>query len=165
MQFESSSSQFPLTPAGRIALSSTPLADTWKALEDLHTSTKKLRAIGVSNFNRSRIESLLESAKITPAVNQIEAHPFLQQPELTAWLKEKGIHITAYSPLGNNVYGKARVIDDKAVGAIAKETGKTVAQVLIAWAVQRGTSVVPKSVNKERIEQNWQGMLFLLGIG
>lgn len=90
-------------------------------------------------------------------MNQIEAHPFLQQPELLHWHKEQGIHITAYSPLGNNVYGKKRVIDDDAVKKIAEESGRTVAQVLVAWAVKRGTSVVPKSVTKERIEQNWEG--------
>jgi L-glyceraldehyde reductase len=158
VQFESSTNQFPTHPSGKIALSDTPLSETWRALERIHTSTKKVRAIGVSNFNRQRLESLLESATVPPAVNQIEAHPFLQQPELLAWHKEKNIHITAYSPLGNNVYGKARVIDDEAVNAVAKEAGKSVAQVLIAWAVQRGTSVVPKSVNKERIESNFQGM-------
>lgn len=72
------------------------------------------------------------------------------------YLEKKGIHATAYSPLGNNIYGKARVIDDAAVNEVAKQAGKDTAQVLIAWAVKRGTSVVPKSVTKSRIESNFQ---------
>jgi L-glyceraldehyde reductase len=118
--------------------------------------TGKVRAIGVSNFNIRRLTELLKTAKVVPAVNQIEAHPFLQQPKLKEFLDSKGIHITAYSPLGNNIYGKARVIDDEAVQQVAKETGKDTAQVLISWAVKRGTSVVPKSVTKSRIESNFQ---------
>lgn len=118
--------------------------------------TGKVKAIGISNFNERRIEELLKTAKVVPAVNQIEAHPFLQQPELMKYLERKGIHVTAYSPLGNNIYGKVRVIDDEAVKEIAKETGKDTAQVLIAWAVQRGTSVVPKSVTESRIQSNFQ---------
>lgn len=118
--------------------------------------TGKVKAIGVSNFNERRLEELLKTAKVVPAVNQIEAHPFLQQPGLMKYLEKKGIHVTAYSPLGNNIYGKARVIDDAAVNEVAKEAGKDTAQVLIAWAVKRGTSVVPKSVTKSRIESNFQ---------
>lgn len=118
--------------------------------------TGKVRAIGVSNFNERRLAELLKTATVVPAVNQIEAHPYLQQASLKKFHNEKGIHITAYSPLGNNIYGKARVLDDEKVQAIAKELGKDVAQVLIAWAVKRGTSVVPKSVTKSRIESNFQ---------
>ncbi|KAL7275291.1 hypothetical protein RUND412_001772 [Rhizina undulata] len=154
--FARGDNQFPHTETGEFALGDTPIADTWAAMEKLLT-TGKVRAIGVSNFNQNRIEKLLQTAKVVPAVNQIEAHPFLQQPSLKEYLDSKGIHITAYSPLGNNIYGKARVIDDEAVLEIAKETGKEPAQVLIAWAVKRGTSVVPKSVTKARIESNFQG--------
>ena len=113
-----------------------------------------MKAIGVSNFNQRRIEELLRTAKVVPAVNQIEAHPWLQQPQLKKWHDEKGIRITAYSPLGNNIYGKPRVLDDPAIQEIAKSVGADSAQVLIAWAVNRGTSVVPKSVTMERIQSN-----------
>ena len=96
------------------------------------------------------------SATIPIAVNQIEAHPFLQQPELLKWSNENGILITGYSPLGNNIYNIPRVVDDPVVIEVAKELGKTPAQVLISWSVQRGTAVVPKSVTPERIEANFQ---------
>lgn len=153
--FKSGDEQFPHTETGEFALGDVPIADTWAAMEKL-LDTGKVRAIGVSNFNIRRLTELLKTAKVVPAVNQIEAHPFLQQPKLKEFLDSKGIHITAYSPLGNNIYGKARVIDDEAVQQVAKETGKDTAQVLIAWAVKRGTSVVPKSVTKSRIESNFQ---------
>lgn len=96
------------------------------------------------------------SAEIKPAVNQIEAHPFLQQPELLEWSKQQGILITAYSPSGNNIYNLPKAIDDPNVIEIAKSLGKTPAQVLIQWAVQRGTAVLPKSVTPSRIAENFE---------
>src|SRR5262249_44470929 len=96
------------------------------------------------------------SATIPIACNQIEAHPYLQQPDLFKWSQENGILITAYSPLGNNIYNIPRVVDDPVVVGIAKELGKQPAQVLISWAVQRGTAVLPKSVTPSRIEANFQ---------
>ena len=134
------------------------MSATWAAMEKL-LDTGKVKAIGVSNFNQRRIEELLKTAKVVPAANQIEAHPYLQQESLKKYLKEKNIHITAYSPLGNNIYGKDRVLDDPKVQEVAKELGVDVAQLLIAWAVKRGTSVVPKSVTKSRIESNFQRKL------
>jgi L-glyceraldehyde reductase len=88
-------------------------------------------------------------------VNQIEAHPFLQQPGLLEWSKQQDILITAYSPSGNNIYNLPKAIDDPAVIEIAKSLGKTPAQVLIQWAVQRGTVVLPKSVTPSRIAENF----------
>jgi len=133
------------------------MSATWAAMEKL-LDTGKVRAIGISNFNKRRIEELLKTAKVVPAVNQIEAHPYLQQPELLEYLAEKGIHVTAYSPLGNNIYGKERVLDNPKVKEVAAELGVDVAKMLIAWAVKRGTSVVPKSVTKSRIESNFERM-------
>jgi diketogulonate reductase-like aldo/keto reductase len=156
--FASGPNQFPQTSEGKIDLADIPIAETWGAMEAL-LSTGKVKAIGVSNFNERRLEELLKTAKVVPAVNQIEAHPWLQQPELKAYHEKKGIHITAYSPLGNNIYGKARVLDDPTIQEVAKEVGATVAQTLIAWAVSRGTSVVPKSVTAERIKSNFQSTL------
>lgn len=119
------------------------------------------------------------SARIPPAVNQIEAHPWLQQPELVRYLEQKGILVQAYSPLGNNEWGKPRyvlnvslrgrplhdnmlipvlrVLDDAQVQSIASELGITPAQTLIAWAIQRNTVVLPKSVTPERIVSNLKG--------
>lgn len=90
-----------------------------------------------------------------PAVNQIEAHPYLQQPALLEWSKQKGILVTAYSPSGNNIYGLPKALDDPEVVAVAGEVGRSPAQVLIQWAVQRGTVVLPKSVTPSRIEENF----------
>ncbi|KAL5334811.1 Aldo/keto reductase [Aspergillus crustosus] len=132
-----------------------PIKDTWAALEAL-VAKGKVRSIGVSNFTQETIEELLKTAKITPAVNQIEAHPYLQQRELLGWSKEKGIVLTGYSPLGNNIYNIPRAVDDPVVLETAEALGKTPAQVLISWAVQRGTVVLPKSVTPERIRSNFE---------
>ncbi|KAL4773728.1 NADP-dependent oxidoreductase domain-containing protein [Aspergillus nidulans var. acristatus] len=140
---------------GLIDVIDVPIKDTWAAMEAL-VAKGKVRSIGVSNFTRRRIEELLKTAKIPPAVNQIEAHPYLQQRELLEWSKEKGILITGYSPLGNNIYNIPRTVDDPLVIEVAKSLNRTPAQVLISWAVQRGTAVLPKSVTPERIKSNFQ---------
>ncbi|KZZ91253.1 NADPH-dependent D-xylose reductase [Ascosphaera apis ARSEF 7405] len=141
---------------GRIALDKeTKLEDTWKAMEAL-VKKGKVRSIGVSNFTKERLEGFLPHCEIIPAVNQIEAHPYLQQPELTAYLKEKNILIQAYSPLGNNEYGMPRVLDDEKVKEVASECKISEAQALIAWAVQRETCVLPKSVTPSRIIDNFK---------
>lgn len=90
-------------------------------------------------------------------MNQIEAHPYLQQPALLEWSKQHGVFIAAYSPLGNNIYNIPRVVDDPLVIETAKSLGKSPAQLLISWAVQRGTIVLPKSVTPERIQSNLDG--------
>ncbi|BCS22825.1 aldo/keto reductase [Aspergillus puulaauensis] len=140
---------------GLIDVIDVPTKDTWAAMEAL-VAKGKVRSIGVSNFTREKIEELLKTAKIPPAVNQIEAHPYLQQRGLLEWSKEKGILVTGYSPLGNNIYNIPRTVDDPLVIEIAKSLNKTPAQVLISWAVQRGTVVLPKSVTPERIQSNLQ---------
>ncbi|EGY19449.1 Aldehyde reductase 1 like protein [Verticillium longisporum] len=147
--------RFPLAADGGVDVIDVPASETWKAMEAL-VKKGKIRSIGVSNFSRARIEDLLKTAEIKPAVNQIEAHPYLQQPELLEWSKQQDILITAYSPSGNNIYNLPKALDDPEVAAIAKEVGRQPAQVLIQWAVQRGTVVLPKSVTPSRIEENFQ---------
>ncbi|KAJ9647497.1 hypothetical protein H2204_000126 [Knufia peltigerae] len=134
------------------------ISDTWAAMEKL-VGTGKVKSIGVSNFTIERIEELLKTAKIPPAVNQIEAHPWLQQPKLFEYLKSKNILIESYSPLGNNIYGHDRVIDDPTINTIAKRLNVDVGQMLVNWAVQRGTVVLPKSVTPSRIESNLKGFV------
>ena len=85
--------------------------------------TKKVRAIGVSNFNIRRLESLLSTCSVVPATNQIEKHPYLQQPELADFCKKKGILLEAYSPLGNNQTGEPRTVDDAKVHEVGKRLG------------------------------------------
>ncbi|KAF2135839.1 uncharacterized protein K452DRAFT_322831 [Aplosporella prunicola CBS 121167] len=147
---------FPINPStDAMHVIDVPLRDTWKALE-AQVKKGKIRSIGVSNFTREKVEEVLQTAEIKPAVNQIEAHPYLQQPALLEWHKQQGIVVAAYSPLGNNIYNLPRAVDDPKVIEIAKELGKSPAQVLIQWAVQRGTVVLPKSVTPERIVSNFQ---------
>lgn len=117
-------------------------------------STGKVRAIGVSNFTKERLETLLQSVEVVPACNQVEAHPYLQQPELLTYCQEKGVILEAYSPLGNNQTGEPRTVDDALVHQVAGDLGMDPGVVLGSWGVQRGTIVLPKSVTPSRIASN-----------
>ncbi|EXJ80152.1 alcohol dehydrogenase [Capronia coronata CBS 617.96] len=145
----------PLREDGYIDVVDVPIAATWAAMEKL-VQKGKVRSIGVSNFTREKIEDLMKTASIKPALNQIEAHPYLQQRDLLEWSRQQGIVIAGYSPLGNNIYNIPRAVDDPIVTSTADKLGKTPAQVLVSWAIQRGTVVLPKSVTPERIESNFQ---------
>lgn len=137
----------------------TTLVDTWKALNALQKAGK-VKSIGVSNFTQSHLEGIIKATGVTPAVNQIEAHPLLPQEDLVKFSNQKGIHITAYSPLGNaGGYGDAKdkdIVHSKPVQEVAKKLGAEAGQVLIAWGRKRGYSVIPKSVNPSRIESNFK---------
>ncbi|KAI0207028.1 aldehyde reductase 1 [Astrocystis sublimbata] len=147
---------WPINPAtGAVWTIDVPDLDTWRAMEGL-VRKGKVRSIGVSNFTRERIEELLKGAEIKPAVNQIEAHPYLQQPALLEWLRGQGIVAQAYSQSGNNIYGKPKAIDDPVVTEIAASLGRQPAQVLIQWVLQRGMVALPKSVTPSRIEANFE---------
>jgi diketogulonate reductase-like aldo/keto reductase len=122
--------------------------DSWRALVELH-QTGRCRAIGVSNFTTDHLEELLHASNVVPAVNQVEIHPFLTQEGLVAFCEENGIVIEAYSPL---THGKR--LGHPAVVSVARKLGKTPAQVLIRWSLQRGFVVLPKSANKSRIVEN-----------
>ncbi len=118
-----------------------------------------VRAIGVANFTAPMLVDLLTYAKVPPAVNQIELHPYLQQSELVEFCKYKNIVVTAYSPLGSpGNFGKAKnmpvIVEDPVIIEIAKAHGKTPAQIMIRWAIDRGTVPIPKSVTPERISEN-----------
>ncbi|KAH8880849.1 aldehyde reductase [Thozetella sp. PMI_491] len=148
--------RFPIHPeTGAMHVIDVPDGETWKGLEEM-VKKGKVRSIGVSNFTRERLENLMKTAKIKPAVNQIEAHPYLQQPDLLRWLKSENIVAEAYSPSGNNIYSRPRGVDDPEVIKIAESLGRQPAQVLIQWAAQRGTVVLPKSVTPQRILDNFE---------
>ncbi|KDR75585.1 hypothetical protein GALMADRAFT_248072 [Galerina marginata CBS 339.88] len=132
----------------------TTLVDTWKAMIKLPKS--KVKTIGVSNFRVEDLEGIIKATGVVPVVNQIEAHPLLPQDDLVAYCKEKNIHITAYSPLGNNVVGRPKLTDHAVVIEIAKKLNATPAQVLVAWGAHRGYSVIPKSVQEDRIVSNFK---------
>jgi L-glyceraldehyde reductase len=150
---------FPTDPSTlKIALANpeVPLLSTWRAMESL-VAQGKVRSIGLSNCTTDKIDEILLNCSIKPAVNQVELHAYFQQPELVTWCQERGIVIEAYSPLGNNIYGLPRCVDDPAIADVAKEFGKSPAQVLISWILMRGVVVLPKSVTPSRIRENFQG--------
>jgi 2,5-diketo-D-gluconate reductase A len=123
--------------------------ETWKAMQRMYAGGK-VRAIGVSNFQPAHIRRILDAADIIPAVNQIEAHPYLTQDDVRAYNFDNGIATEAWAPLA-----KGKVIDDPVIGAIAKRVGKTNAQVTLRWHIQRGDIVFPKSVTPARMAENF----------
>lgn len=122
--------------------------ESWRAMEELFDSGK-CRAIGMSNFTVKHFEELLAEATVVPAVNQFEFHPFNYQDDVLAYCEDKGIQFQAYSPLV-----RAKKFDDPAVKSLAAKYGKSPAQILIRWALQRGVPTVPKSSARERIKAN-----------
>ncbi|KAI6685969.1 hypothetical protein NL676_031882 [Syzygium grande] len=127
----------------------------WKAMEECQ-KLGLAKCIGVSNFSCKKLEKLLSIAEIPPAVNQVEMNPVWQQQKLREFCKEKGIHITAYSPLGakGTLWGTNRVMESEVLQEIAKAKGKTLAQVCLRWAYEQGVSVLVKSFNIERMKEN-----------
>lgn len=123
-------------------------AETWKALEDMKASGL-LKSIGVSNFGIPHLQKLEKTAKVRPAVNQVEIHPWNQRIELVKFCNDHGIVVQAYSPLA-----KAIKLSDPIVCSIAKRLGSTPAQVLIYWSLAKGLVTLPKSVNPLRQKQN-----------
>lgn len=122
--------------------------ETWKALEKLYKDGK-VKAIGISNFLEHHIEELLKQAEVVPAVIQNEFHPRLVQQSLVDFCREKGIQYQAYSPLM-----RGELLDNDLMRELAEKHDKTVAQIIIRWDLQKGISTIPKSVHKERIEEN-----------
>ncbi|KAJ5494537.1 hypothetical protein N7463_010624 [Penicillium fimorum] len=149
---------------GKPAMENIDIVDTYAAME-LLLKTGKVRAIGVSNCDKSEMERLIKNSSIVPAVHQMECHPWLQQHDFTAWHRENGIHVTHYSPFGNqnSLYGEkgkggpAKLIEEPVLAEIGKQYNKTGAQVALAWGVSQGHSVLPKSKTPVRIRANLQG--------
>ena len=124
--------------------------EKWRAMEDLYNDGL-IKSIGVSNFEQPHLEKLLTTAKIVPAVDQIETHPYFQQKELNEYLRSLDIAHEAWGPLGQ---GKGNVLADPTLAKIADAHQKTIAQVILRWHLQRDIIVIPKSVHTERIAQN-----------
>jgi D-xylose reductase len=150
----------PHAASPRIEYDPVPIIDTWRAMEEL-VSTGLVRNIGISNFGVSLIRDLLTQARIRPSVLQIEAHPYLVQSKLLRYCQQESIAVTAFSPLGAPSYvplGMAQasdsVLEVPLVKKIAASHGKSPAQVVLRWGVQRGTSVIPKSSRPERLREN-----------
>jgi diketogulonate reductase-like aldo/keto reductase len=122
--------------------------ETWKALEKLYADGRT-RAIGVSNFLGHHLESVMKSFSVVPAVNQVEFHPLLVQPDLLAFDVRAGIRHEAWSPLT-----RGRSLDNPVIGEIAEKYRRTPAQVILRWDLQLGVVTIPKSVHRERILEN-----------
>ncbi|WP_037283845.1 aldo/keto reductase [Saccharibacillus sacchari] len=122
----------------------------WRAMEELHAEGK-IRAIGVSNFQPDRLMDLIVHNKIVPAVNQVETHPFHQQIDNADFMREQGVQIQSWGPFAE---GRNDLFTNESLSEIGAKYGKSVAQVVLRWLIQRDVVVIPKSVRKERIEAN-----------
>lgn len=130
-----------------------PMGDyigAYHAMEELYKE-KKLRAIGVCNFYPERLADLCETVSVIPAVNQVELHPFFQQDNALALMKEYGIIPEAWGPFAE---GRNNIFSHPVLSGIGEKYGKSAAQVALRWNIQRGVAVIPKSTHKERMEQN-----------
>lgn len=138
-----------------------PFSDVYgayRALEDL-MQEGKLRAIGISNFYPDRMVDIASFARVVPAVNQIELHPHNQQSEALEWHKKYGVQPEAWAPLGE---GRGGLLEDPSLLSIGKKYGKTPAQVILRWHIQRGVAVIPKSTHIERMRENLDVLDFSL---
>jgi len=138
-----------------------PFADyygAYRALEDLYTEGK-IRAIGISNFYADRMIDLASFTKIKPMVNQVETHPFNQQITAKEWMQKYNVQIEAWAPFGE---GRGEMFSNPVLKTIADKYGKSVAQVILRWHIQRGVVVIPKSTHKERMAENFNVFDFAL---
>lgn len=123
---------------------------SWHAMQEFYREGV-IKAIGVSNFHPDRVMDFLMHQEVAPAVNQVETHPFHQQVDTQRFLKENRIQIESWGPFAE---GKNNIFHNEVLGGIAKKHGKTIAQVILRWLIQRGVVVIPKSVRKERMAEN-----------
>lgn len=138
-----------------------PFADyygAWRALEELYEEGK-IRAIGVSNFYSDRLVDLCSFARIKPMVNQVEVHPLHQQEEAKKWMEKYNVQIEAWAPFGE---GRGDMFANPVLTGIGAKYGKTVAQVILRWHLQRGVVVIPKSTHVERMQENLNVLDFTL---
>ncbi len=144
-----------------ILLDDCPLSATFEAMVALKEKGLA-RSVGVSNFSVSKLEQLIAETGVVPAMNQVELHPYNPQSDLLAYCQQKGIQVTSYSPLGSGdrpdsmkVKDEPPLLENETVKAVAKSEGVSPAQLLIAWAIDRKTVVIPKSTNAERLAENF----------
>lgn len=152
---------FPTNPDGSVLYDcDTHPTDTYLALEKL-VEKGLVKSIGLSNFNSEQIQDILDKGKVKPVTNQVECHPYLGQAKLKEFCDQRNIFLTAYSPLGSpdRPWAKPddpKLLDEPKLVEIGKKHGKSTAQILIRWQIQRGIIVIPKSVTPSRIEDNSQ---------
>jgi diketogulonate reductase-like aldo/keto reductase len=129
------------------------LLDTWRALERL-VDEGKCKAIGLSDVSLEQVEGIFDAARIKPAVVHVESHPYLPEWELLSYCKKNGIVLQAFAALGHS--SKPSLLEDPVITAIARQVNKTPAQVLLAWAIQRGTALLTTSKTPDRIKENFE---------
>ncbi|KAK7398610.1 hypothetical protein QQX98_012019 [Neonectria punicea] len=157
--------RFPRDSSGRMIRGETSYVDTWKAMEKL-VKTGKTKAIGVSNFSKGELETIIRECSVVPAVHQMEVHPYLQQKPFNKWLRSQGIHVVQFSPLGNmndfyrstgwskEVSHMMRVIDQPLLQDLGRKYGKSAVQIVLSWGVNSGRSIIPKSTIDWQIKEN-----------
>ncbi|MBM9603783.1 aldo/keto reductase [Desulfopila inferna] len=160
---------FPRKASDYLRPEEAPITETWQALEEC-VGKGLVKHIGVCNFNVRRIGELLATASVPPMMNQIELHPYLQQNDMLEYCRKKNILLTAYSPLGSADRPKGMkrkdepaLLENEVIAQIAGKHGCTPAQVLISWALHRETVVIPKSVNRQRLQENLEAGSITLG--
>jgi len=129
------------------------LVETWRAMEDLLRESGKVRAIGLSDVSLEQVREVFDAATIKPAVVQVESHPYLPESDLLEFCNRNGIVMLAFAPLGHGM--KPGVLEDPVVTAIARRVNQSPAQVLLAWAVQRGTAVLTTPKTPARAQENF----------
>merc|ERR1712227_81950 len=164
--FKRGDNPFPTDADGNILPDHTDPVETWKAMESLVTAGL-VKSIGVSNFNHQQIQAIFEKGSIKPANVQVEIHPYLSNQKLVQYCLDKGVAVTAYSPLGSGdrpwaTPDEPKLLDDPKLSNIAKKYGKAPAQIVLRWHMQRGIIVIPKSVTPTRIKDNFQILDFEL---
>lgn len=159
---------WPKEKADYLSLDEVPLMDTWRVMEDCFDEGL-VYSIGVSNFSAHKLQNLMMDARVAPAVNQVELHPFLQQNELRSFCLHNNVVVTAYSPLGRGIPETVSEADKQnipllhpVVEEIAAKHEATTAQVVLKWAIQNGIVVIPKSGNADRLVSNLQALDLLL---
>jgi len=152
--FQSGDDQDPRDEQGRVIYDSgTTLVETWQALESL-VDGGQCRSIGLSDIGLEKLREVVAAARIKPAVVQVESHPYLPEWDLLEFCREHGIVLQAFAALGHAL--EPKVLDDPAITAIARRVNKTPAQVVLAWAVQRGTAFLTTSTTPRYIQENFE---------
>lgn len=124
---------------------------SWRAMTELYQEGR-IRAIGVCNFNSDRLVDFVMNNELPPAINQVEFHPYFQQKKAEEIMREYDVQMEAWSPLG---HGGKGILENDVLVSIGKRYGKTPAQIILRWDIERGIATIPKSVRKERIEENF----------
>jgi aldehyde reductase len=158
MGYNEDGGMFPKDENGKIIYSDIDYLETWKAME-ASVKAGKVRSLGISNFNTKQIQRIIDNSVIKPAMLQVECNPYFPQNAMLEFCKKRGIAFTCYSPLANNTNvfrkeGEPNLLEEKIILDLASKHHKTPAQIVLRWAIQRETVIIPKSIRRHRLEEN-----------